>query len=218
MTEKKWPYKSCYCEENIYKSVELLPVEDRPRSFVVFISSENRSVPLYAQRSSSREDKLALWDYHVILLIKQSGFSQWFVLDHDSTVNQPPENETQAGDFRRTMLVPFQSYAQATFKQLPNDLLDRFSHLVVGRKFRVIRGDQYLRYFASDRSHMVTIDKTTNEAVYVSQPPVWTKIQGFKSKQLRVCMNIDDYIDMTKDSANYGQVLHEDEFLARFAI
>ncbi|XP_037329938.1 protein N-terminal glutamine amidohydrolase isoform X2 [Pungitius pungitius] len=63
-------YTSCYCEENVWKLCEFVrsertaPLEEL---FVVFISNENRKVPLWKQRSGHGEQPV-IWDYHVVML------------------------------------------------------------------------------------------------------------------------------------------------------
>uniref|UniRef100_G3P837 Protein N-terminal glutamine amidohydrolase n=1 Tax=Gasterosteus aculeatus aculeatus TaxID=481459 RepID=G3P837_GASAC len=56
-------YTSCYCEENVWKLCEFVrsertaPLEEL---FVVFISNENRKVPLWKQRSGHGEQPV-IW-------------------------------------------------------------------------------------------------------------------------------------------------------------
>ena len=70
-------YTSCYCEENVWKLCDkirntknLIYLQEEDKAFVVFISNENRTVPLWRQSASEEEEGLVIWDYHVILIIK----------------------------------------------------------------------------------------------------------------------------------------------------
>ncbi|KAI8645368.1 N-terminal glutamine amidase-domain-containing protein [Parasitella parasitica] len=128
-------YTSCYCEENIYmlcleitkKKPELL--DDFS---VIFISNNNRSVPLWQQKAGRGDEHVVLWDYHVVLYLKQD--SESLIYDFDSLLPFPS---------------PADFYALETFK--PNLLVkDEFKH-----SFRFIPAKTYLDYFSSDRSHMV---------------------------------------------------------------
>ncbi|CAG9135215.1 unnamed protein product [Plutella xylostella] len=64
-------YVSCYCEENVWKLCEdvALRIPDELDScYVVFISNSCRTVPLWRQRAGREEDRLVIWDYHVIFM------------------------------------------------------------------------------------------------------------------------------------------------------
>ncbi|XP_042371503.1 protein N-terminal glutamine amidohydrolase [Plectropomus leopardus] len=84
-------YTSCYCEENVWKLCEFVrtertaPLEDL---FVVFISNENRMVPLWRQKSG-RGDQPVIWDYHVVLLHVAPQSSSSVVYDLDSELPFP---------------------------------------------------------------------------------------------------------------------------------
>lgn len=83
--------------------------------YVIFISNDNKTVPLWSQSSSKSEDGLVIWDYHVILIIKADQCST--VFDLDTNLPYPCD---------------YNSYSQDTFKS-DDDILERFH-----RKFRVI--------------------------------------------------------------------------------
>lgn len=85
----KTVYTACYCEENVYNLIHWLTERGEAvleNLTVVFISNENKSVPIWKQRASTREDGLVIWDYHVILIDEVSRL----VWDLDSTLIQFP--------------------------------------------------------------------------------------------------------------------------------
>lgn len=70
-------YTSCYCEENVWKLCEkichsknLAPLLEEESVFAIFISNDNKTVPLWCQLASQDQEGYVVWDYHVILVIK----------------------------------------------------------------------------------------------------------------------------------------------------
>ncbi|CAI5438482.1 unnamed protein product [Caenorhabditis angaria] len=47
MKKEEFPYKSCYCEENIYKFLEILKNDS---FYAVLISNKNQQIPLWKQK------------------------------------------------------------------------------------------------------------------------------------------------------------------------
>ena len=89
-------------------------------------------------------------DYHVILLEKPSEPSaEVIVWDLDTRLSFP---------------VPFTEYAKRAIH--PRDIPAQFQQL-----FRVVKGADYLRTFASDRSHMINPDGS-----WKSPPPDYSPI------------------------------------------
>lgn len=112
-----WPF---YCEENIWHLCQedsLLPCERR----VVFISNKNRCVAMQNQRAGS----LVYWDYHVVLLFRDTS---WKVADLDTLLSFP---------------CPVEEYLSNSF--VPGE----------PSIFRVVDADHYINSFASDRRHML---------------------------------------------------------------
>ena len=147
-------YASCYCEENVYKLIKNLNSKSPDvlsNAYVVFISNENRCVPLWNQRAGREEDGLTLWDYHVILLYKGVDLQSTLVYDLDTRLPFPVE-------------LPLY-----LVKAICNDdgLEENFH-----RKFRVIPGAEYLCNLSSDRRHMKSDDG------WMQLPPSWSCIQG----------------------------------------
>ena len=149
-------YTSCYCEENVWKlcdkirnSKNLIRLHEEEKTFVVFISNDKRTVPLWHQSASKQEEGLVIWDYHVIFIVKNQLNST--VYDLDTSLPYPSD---------------FDSYSKCTFKS-DEDMKQQYH-----RKFRVIKSKDYLGNFASDRSHMK--DKSGQ---WVKPPPTYPCIQ-----------------------------------------
>ncbi|XP_077364294.1 protein N-terminal glutamine amidohydrolase [Festucalex cinctus] len=127
-------YSSCYCEENVWQLCELVRREQRAplqELLVVFISNDNRTVPLWKQKSA-RGEQPVIWDYHVLLLHARPG-REAAIYDLDS-------------------LLPFpcglQLYAARALRS------ERGLQPAYHRKLRVVPADCFLWNFASDRTHM----------------------------------------------------------------
>ncbi|XP_041811788.1 protein N-terminal glutamine amidohydrolase [Chelmon rostratus] len=144
-------YTSCYCEENVWKLCEFVRTERTAlleELFVIFISNENRMIPLWKQMSG-RGDQPVIWDYHVILL--QVGLqSDPLVYDLDSELSFP---------------CSLQLYAAQALRS------DHNIKPAYHRKLRVVPADSFLLNFASDRSHMKNPDGT-----WKMPPPLYPPI------------------------------------------
>ena len=126
-------YTKCYCEENIYHLIKSLgDLGKLEKIYAVFISNANRSVPIWCQKSAPSGHP-AIWDYHVICVAKSSD---WLVYDFDSQLGIP---------------IQFEKYVNFALRpkvELPPNLEPRF---------RIVSGLDYIKHFASDRSHMVIL-------------------------------------------------------------
>ncbi|RZF47518.1 hypothetical protein LSTR_LSTR014157 [Laodelphax striatellus] len=84
-------YSSCYCEENVYKLSEQVKEQCCDsmidKCFAVFVSNDERRVPLWQQTAGNGPDKLVFWDYHVFLLLKSTDTS--LVYDFDTCLTFP---------------------------------------------------------------------------------------------------------------------------------
>ncbi|XP_049458574.1 protein N-terminal glutamine amidohydrolase isoform X1 [Epinephelus fuscoguttatus] len=132
-------YTSCYCEENVWKLCEFIRTERTvplEELLVVFISNENRTVPLWKQKSG-RGDHPVIWDYHVILLQVGHQPSSSLVYDLDSELAFPCSLTLYAAEALRS---------------------DSHINPAYHRKLRVIPAHCFLLNFASDRSHMKNSD------------------------------------------------------------
>lgn len=94
-------------------------------------------VPLWRQRAGRDEEKLVIWDYHVIFIYKPD--ERCLVFDLDSDLPFP---------------TYFHKYVTETFRT--DAILNPEYH----RFFRVIAAGQFLQTFASDRRHMKKPDGT----------------------------------------------------------
>ncbi|XP_020516385.3 protein N-terminal glutamine amidohydrolase [Labrus bergylta] len=131
-------YTSCYCEENVWKLCEYVRMERTgplEEMFVVFISNENRMVPLWKQKSG-HGDQPVIWDYHVILLQVCPQFNS-LIYDLDSQLSFPCSLNLYASHALRSDCNIKPTYH---------------------RNFRVVPADSFLCNFASDRSHMKNSD------------------------------------------------------------
>lgn len=67
-TIKFVPY---YCEENVYKLIEILESRCKETSShfaALFITSSSGITPVWRQNAGTGPEELVLWDYHVITL------------------------------------------------------------------------------------------------------------------------------------------------------
>lgn len=182
-------YTACYCEENVYKLCQTLQQQGQPSSnlYAVFISNPAKKVPLWRQQASSRPDGLVIWDYHVILLEQAAGGRSTLVWDLDTTL---------------PFGCSFLAYVFDTLlaRELPPDMQ---------RLYRVVPSDQFFKYFASDRSHMMTADGR-----WSAPPPAYPCIVADDGATDR----ISDYWDMQDNvvSEHLGEVMPEQSFLERF--
>ncbi|XP_021373125.1 protein N-terminal glutamine amidohydrolase-like isoform X2 [Mizuhopecten yessoensis] len=115
----------------------------------MFISNENKQIPLWYQKSSFAPDGVVVWDYHVIFVYNEGDVS--LVYDLDTKLPFPCD---------------FTEYAAKGIR--PNKTVKKQYH----RKFRVIPGLKFLSTFASDRSHMLDANKQ-----WLSDPPLYPCIQ-----------------------------------------
>ncbi|XP_072768675.1 protein N-terminal glutamine amidohydrolase isoform X2 [Nerophis lumbriciformis] len=121
-------------EENVWKVCEFIrkeksfPLEE---FFVIFISNDNKMVPLWEQKSAQGQQPV-IWDYHVVLL-HVCASSEAFLYDLDSVLPFPCNLKMYAKHALRT---------------------DHSLSPEYHRKLRVVPADCFLLNFASDRSHM----------------------------------------------------------------
>ncbi|KOC66476.1 Protein N-terminal glutamine amidohydrolase [Habropoda laboriosa] len=144
-------YTSCYCEENVWKLCQDVATRhgsELQHCYVAFVSNSWRSVPLWRQRAGKNEDKLVVWDFHVILIYAPD--ERAVVYDLDSALPFPTH---------------FWKYAMETFRS--DEVLQPQHH----RRFRVVPANVYLREFASDRHHMKREDGT-----WIKTPPDYPPI------------------------------------------
>ncbi|KAK9752504.1 N-terminal glutamine amidase [Popillia japonica] len=145
-------YVSCYCEENVYKLCQEVMSKhstEVSKCFVVFISNHSRTVPLWRQRAGRDEDRLVIWDYHVVFLYHPEP-DKCLVFDLDSE-------------------LPFPTYVHKYITET-----FRTDHILKPdyfRYFRVIPVAEFLKEFASDRRHMKRPDGS-----WIKPPPNYPPI------------------------------------------
>ncbi|CAM9782561.1 unnamed protein product [Chrysoparadoxa australica] len=195
-------YTQYYCEENIYhlcsQSLMQLPGWE---CFALFISNSNKAVPIWCQGLAAPENYV-VWDYHVILLAhslpagthgsnntpcnsnSSSGSNStgsWWVIDLDTRLPKPCSAKV---------------YVASSFRPK----IARRCH-----SFRVVRAQDMVNFFASDRSHM--LDK---EGRWNAPPPVYEPICGASAD---CSMNLEEWLDMTEGTGR-GRVLDVEGLIA----
>ncbi|KAI8059665.1 N-terminal glutamine amidase-domain-containing protein [Thamnidium elegans] len=147
-------YTRCYCEENIYllcKEIEEKQNETLEHCSVVYISNDDRMVPLWKQKAGVGQQPV-VWDYHVILYVDGTEDNEAMIYDYDTTLSFP---------------CSAQEYIIETFKP-EYKLKKKFD-----RYFRFVGAKTYLEQFSSDRSHMMKKDGT-----YYAEPPLYPPIKS----------------------------------------
>jgi len=144
-------YAACYCEENVYKLCESVhkSTQEIEKCFAVFVSNAKRVVPLWRQKAGRDEEKLVIWDYHVVFIYKPD--QRTLVYDLDSELPFP---------------TYFHKYVTETFRT--DAILNQEYH----RVFRVIPAATFLNTFSSDRRHMRKSDGS-----WLKPPPPYPCIQ-----------------------------------------
>ncbi|KAJ3676272.1 hypothetical protein LUZ60_003684 [Juncus effusus] len=190
----------CYCEENVYflckRLVDIGAAGPAARDlFVVFISNEAKMIPLWYQKSSRDKSGLVVWDYHVICVqVKSKGNERDsnLVWDLDSSLQFP---------------LPLNQYNSRAIRSLSSE------DSKYQRLFRIVHAPIFLKYFASDRSHMK--DKYNN---WIALPPPYNPIiaEDGTTHNLNDYMtifapdvnNMKDLVDLVYEN-KYGVILSE---------
>ena len=131
------------------------------RYYVVYISNEQKCVPMYHQRAASavsssvrkNEKPCCFWDYHVILIgatdsitggnndTGENNDKRILVYDIDTTIVPYP--------------VPLHQYISLSFlSEYYSSQNHNSQYLQYKPLFRIIPAETYIQYFTSDRSHM----------------------------------------------------------------
>ncbi|XP_057329340.1 protein N-terminal glutamine amidohydrolase isoform X1 [Microplitis mediator] len=144
-------YTSCYCEENVWKLCQDIATNhasELPHCYVVFISNNNRSVPLWRQREGKGDDKVIVWDYHAILIYA-------------------PDDRAVVYDLESALPFPtfFWKYANETFRS------DEVLRVEYHTRFRLVPATLFVQNFASNRHHMKREDGT-----WIKTPPNYPPI------------------------------------------
>lgn len=175
-------YTRCYCEENAYHAVEKSLEASSPFSaaYAVVVSSCNMpprsevvnewvsSVP-WRPFSSAASGEIGAWDYHVFAAVKTKKLKRWYVVDFDCNL-APPAAPSELGEWA-LYCVPLEYYMKEMFFFEESNTRLRFALDQV--RFRLVKGEDYLCSFRSDRSHML------KNGVYNAPPPLSKPIQDF---------------------------------------
>jgi protein N-terminal glutamine amidohydrolase len=132
----------------------------RANGSAIFISNSRKQVACFSQKRAKHPGEPMVWDYHVIWL--EEGATGATIWDFDSTL---------------ALGTSAQRYLTETFRPVR----DAFAPM-----FRVVAKDDFIREFASDRSHMKRADGS-----YAEAPPVWPCI-GEDSKR----SNLASFVSM----------------------
>eukprot|EP01023_Acetabularia_acetabulum_P051635 TRINITY_DN5717_c0_g1_i2.p2 TRINITY_DN5717_c0_g1~~TRINITY_DN5717_c0_g1_i2.p2 ORF type:complete len:211 (-),score=16.18 TRINITY_DN5717_c0_g1_i2:86-718(-) len=188
-------YTKQYCEENVYKLCQQLADQKictLDNLFVVFISNQIQKIPLWQQKSGDfASEFLVAWDYHVILIQKETN-------------NQEFQRRSKVWDLDTLLNFPcnFDYYCMHALRTQQN-LQQKYK-----RFYRVINGNEFLRFFASDRSHM-----RGGDGSWLAAPPDYPPIVSEDGKT----MNLFQYVDMEIQSQNqFGKVMNQEEFISFF--
>lgn len=178
-------YTSHYCEENVWKLCEKLKnmnysaLED---CYCVFVSNDTKLVPLWYQKAGTGEDYFVAWDYHVFLIRKNKATVD--VFDFDTLLGFPS---------------CFEDYVRKAIGSESN-MIPTYH-----RFFRVIPAKEYLRAFASDRSHM-----KNEKGEWMKPPPPYEPIKTSTSTN-----NLSAFISMEKNEGP-GRVMDLKHFVMYF--
>jgi len=185
-----------YCEENVWRLAYRLKRQRPHDTFaVVFVSNHLQRVAMFHQRAASNPEHACCWDYHVILLCKQSAENHPLVYDLDSLLPYP---------------TPMVEYLTRSFPlALPNQMAPFF---------RIVVAELYLAHFASSRSHMFDRQKQT----WTATPPTYACINVRPGVEFT---NIDQYLDFSNAASEqvepddylygfYGFVVSKDKLIS----
>ncbi|XP_040571105.1 protein N-terminal glutamine amidohydrolase [Lepeophtheirus salmonis] len=196
--QSRCSYHPCFCEENVWKVVDEVRSRapgELSKTSVIFVSNKKQVVPLWRQKAGREDDKLVIWDYHVIFIYKPD--ERCLVYDLDSELPFP---------------TYFHKYVTETFRT--DAILNPEYH----RFFRIIPGGVFLEHFASDRRHMKKSDGT-----WVKDPPPYPCILPSRDRNdddktpSSVTHNLDKYISMEQSNDDrFGQVLGLQDFIKKF--
>lgn len=184
-------YAACYCEENVWKICHQLKqnyAQELDKCWAVFISNKKRVVPLWKQKAGRDEEKLVIWDYHVIAIYKPEE-ARTLVYDLDSELPFP---------------TYFHKYVTETFRT--DAILNPEYH----RIFRVVPASTFLANFSSDRRHMRKPDGS-----WLKPPPPYPCIQDESDKD-GSSHNLEQFISMDSGEGTFGEVLSLTDFVRRF--
>lgn len=156
-------YVPYYCEENVWRILDIAQGKgQRPdHLFAMFITNSRRHIAIGMQKAAAEWDqtKTCLWDYHVVPIIRipRNGENTvTLVYDCDSLLPLP---------------ITLMEYAARSFCASGDNSGSNSTDPPY--VFRVVRFDEMVDKFSSDRRHMLRPNgsNSCNEETYVSRPP-----------------------------------------------
>ncbi|KAI9570418.1 N-terminal glutamine amidase-domain-containing protein [Boletus coccyginus] len=204
-------YTRCYCEENIYWLIKrfLTPSgggQPEWDVFSVFISNPTRTVALWNQRGGPSRGTPVIWDYHVILAVRE----RLQLHSQPQGCSLIRVRSTWVYDLDTCLPIPchWSEYVDQTFPLGTNTPFQYQS------RFRVIPGDVYLDNFASDRSHMLRVSGSNppEEPRYLSQPPPYRIICGSEAEKHGIRNNLMTCFVSMGSQQGFGTVMDFDAF------
>ncbi|TKY87775.1 hypothetical protein EX895_003356 [Sporisorium graminicola] len=194
---------------------------------VLFISNSTKTVLLYAQSASKLPSagSPVIWDYHVVavatchlvplhelrLAADDEGIkvpavqaSRSWVYDFDTLLSRPTPQPVPWGEYNTHTFHPDAIHS--------NTIPPHFRPV-----FRCVPAHDFLRFFASDRSHMLLTTPAGN--TWHSPPPPWPPIVGAEARNEGCANNLmNKYVDVNSDDGSlgrYGLVEQAEEWLLR---
>ncbi|KAL7275124.1 hypothetical protein RUND412_001943 [Rhizina undulata] len=200
-------YTASYCEENIYCLLrDHVPAGERGQYTVVFISNEEKCVPLFFQK-----------DYHVLLL-HSAPHSHSHVYDFDTRL---PFRTSFASYFTQTLYGLLTTPAEISSKI--QEYLEFHP-----RCFKLVAAEEYLRCFASDRRHMKRLVEVEDEGAeeeggverkivreeWIAAPPLYGPIVAANGAE----NTLPIFLDFTPEfqASQFGRIVDEATFLELF--
>ncbi len=160
-------YTRLFCEENIWKLVELLYMNKIAKPIdVLFLLNETNSIALYNQ-SQTESNAPVIWDYHVILCAEQKG--EIIIYDFDSHCDFP----TSITDYFNSTF-PSHSQLSETYQAL----------------IKPICADYFFKHFFSDRHHMIGLIEENEFPEY----DIISPITSLKKLTLDQCISTQYFI------------------------
>jgi len=159
-------YTPLFCEENIWQLIHSVSSGDIAISklWFLFITNPSHKVLLLNQQAAALNQPI-IWDYHVILLAD---------INHQSVIFD--------FDTRLGFVTSLDEYLKNTFIFFSKELHEELIPYI-----RKIPAQSYLKYFYSDRSHMIN-------RIAASEYPPWPVINEDKKN----CIPLADYLNIQK--------------------
>ncbi|KAF9501004.1 hypothetical protein BDN71DRAFT_1501767 [Pleurotus eryngii] len=204
-----------WCEENVYLLIQQFLLSHITASwdvFAIIVSNVDKSVALWNQKLAQHDLYPVVWDYHVVMALRlrtasSSGLQQSDGADDlGDTTGAICRCWVYDFDTRLGLPCPAERYITQSFCPCPA----RFQSM-----FRVVPGQDYIDYFASDRSHMLLPSPSQlqiegQRPEYSKPPPDHPCLVGKKAAEAGVTNNLmQSFVSMDMQSLGtmYGRVL-----------